>query len=164
MKVQVDAGLARVFGSADRVRVLAVLANASRPPTAYRVARVAGVAAPNVYRELKRLLQVGEVRRAGPSRAGWELVDPDIGAALRRRCQVSWSADLLLDLQGRGARAAEVILQNAADPLDLSKFTPGRRPTRAEVRRRAEKNQALSREGGRASRKAVRPPGLTDRK
>jgi hypothetical protein len=158
MRVQVDTGMATVFGSADRVRVLAVLANASRPPTAYRVAQVAGVEPPNVYRELKRLLQVGEVRRAGPKGVGWEVVDPDIRAALRRRCRISWSADILLDSPARKARAAEVIRQNAADPLDLSKFSRGRRPTRAEVRRRAEKDQVLLREGSRVSQRTLRPP------
>jgi len=149
--------MATVFGSADRVRVLAVLANASRPPTAYRVAQVAGVEAPNVYRELKRLLQVGEVRRAGLGGVGWEVVDPDIRAALRRRCRISWSTDMLLDREGKQVRGAEVIRQNAADPLDLSKFTAGRRPTRAEIRRRVAKDRVLMREGGKASQRTLRP-------
>ncbi len=148
-----------MFGSADRVRVLSVLANASRPPTAYRVAQVAGVEAPNVYRELKRLLQVGEVRRAGPGGIGWEVVDPHIRAALRRRCRVSWAADILGDRRAKKARAAEIIRRNAADPLKLSKFTSGRRPGRAEIRRRTEKDRVLMREGGKPSPRTLRRAG-----
>ncbi|MGI0132336.1 MAG: hypothetical protein ACREDK_04500 [Thermoplasmata archaeon] len=153
MGLAVDPGLAALFGSEDRVRTLAALANADAPLTAYRVASMVGMKPPNVYRELKRLLQFHEVERAPTSQGkdGWRLVDADVRALLRRRLRVVWSEDLLRGARERGRRAALSIQWSSRIPLDRSAFAPGRPPSAAAVRRRRDKDRVLAKAGARTS-------------
>ncbi|MFY9717946.1 MAG: helix-turn-helix domain-containing protein [Thermoplasmata archaeon] len=92
----VDPRLAALLGSANRVRTLAPLANAYRPMTAYRVARLAGIPRTKVYRELRRLLTVGVVgeRRSRKGTSTWTLLDADMALYLRKKIRVAWSRDL----------------------------------------------------------------------
>lgn len=153
MALPVDPGLARLFGSEDRVRTLAALANAEAPLTAYRVASMVGMAPPNVYRELRRLLEYGEVERVSTpeGREGWTVVDPDLRALLRRRLRVVWSQDLMRGAKDRSRRAALAVRRSSRAPLDLARFTPGRPLGATAARQRQEKDEVLARAGARTS-------------
>jgi DNA-binding transcriptional ArsR family regulator len=158
MPTAVDAGLAALFGSEDRVRTLAALANSSSPLTAYRVAKIVEMRPPNVYRELKRLLK-GEVVTRTTMKDGstvWQLREADLRSFFRARMRVTWSDDLVSGARDRERRAAAVIRRSAEEPLDLSRFSPGRRLTAAEIQRRRRKDQVLARAGAKIS---VRKPG-----
>ena len=146
MALRVDPGLAALFGSEDRVRTLAALANAEAPLTAYRVASIVRMKPPNVYRELKRLLEVAEVQRATTpeGRDGWTLVDPNVRTLLQRRQRIVWSQDLARGMEAREGRALLAIQQSNLRPTDLSKFVPGRRLTAQEIRRRRRKDATLA--------------------
>ncbi|HTT34773.1 MAG TPA: hypothetical protein VMH78_02750 [Thermoplasmata archaeon] len=149
MPTPVDAGLAALFGSEDRVRTLAALANSSSPLTAYRVAKIVEMRPPNVYRELKRLLR-GDVVTKTTRRDGstvWQLREADLRRFFRARMRVTWSEDLVSSARGRELRAVAAIRRNADDPIDLSRFEPGRRRTAADLRRRRRKDQVLARAG-----------------
>lgn len=153
MGLAVDPGLAALFGSEDRVRTLAALANADAPLTAYRIATVVGMKPANVYRELKRLVQFNEVERAPTLKgtSGWRLVDADVRALLRRRLRVVWSEDFLRGARERGRRAALAVRRSSRAPLDLASFEPGRPPSAGAIRRRLEKDQTLTKAGARPS-------------
>jgi hypothetical protein len=153
----VDSGLSGLFGSDDRVRTLAALANAGAPLTGYRIATMVGMEPPNVYRELNRLLACEEVKRATTpdGRNGWLMVDPDVRSLLRRRLRIVWSRDLTRGAEERERRAASIIERSAREPLDLSKFKPGRRISSAATRRRREKDEVLERAGARTSVQVV---------
>jgi hypothetical protein len=88
--MNVDPSLVVVFGSENRLRILAVLANAQHPLTAYRVAQIGDVRAAKAYPELRRLAEAGLVEE---SRSGWILRDEDVGALLRKRVRVIWDVD-----------------------------------------------------------------------
>jgi DNA-binding transcriptional ArsR family regulator len=64
--------LVPVIGSITRAYSLAVLAGTRVPLTAYRIAKLANLSAPNVYLELRRLASAGIVQRG---ESGWVLVD-----------------------------------------------------------------------------------------
>ena len=147
MSLPVDPDLAAIFGSEDRVRTLAALANAETPLTAYRVAMLMEMEPPNVYRELKRLRKalVVEVTKTPTGSAGWALNEPHLRSFLRSRLRVSWSEDLAATARAREKRAEAAMRRNALDPLDLSRFEPGRKPSTAELRRRQRKDRALAR-------------------
>jgi hypothetical protein len=153
MPLAVDPGLSGLFGSEDRVRTLAALANAEAPLTGYRVAAMVGMEPPNVYRELNRLLECKEVERVRTpeGRNGWVVVDPDVRSLLRRRLRIVWSRDLSRGVEGRERRAASIMQRSALEPLDLARFKPGRPLTGAEARRRREKDEILERAGARTS-------------
>ena len=148
-----DPGLAVLFGSEDRVRTLAALANADAPLTAYRVATIVGIKPANVYRELKRLIQFNEVERAPTldGKPGWRLVDADVTALLRKRLRVVWSEDMFRGNRDRGRRAALAVRRSSRVPLDLASFSPGRPPSAAAVRRRLDKDRVLAKAGARTS-------------
>ena len=153
MGLTVDPGLVALFGSEGRVRILAALANAEAPLTAYRVALMTESPPPNVYRELKRLLRFNEVERAPTPEGtvGWRLVDADVRGLLRRRLRVVWSEDLLRGSRERARRAALVIRRSSRAPLDLSRFAPGPAPAATAVRRRLEKDRVLAKAGAQMS-------------
>lgn len=90
MQPTVDPVLAAVFGSRTRLLTLAVLANAEKPLTGYRVAAVAGLPRPKVYAELRRAKRVGLTRELA---AGVVLVDADVRALLRKRVRVRWDEE-----------------------------------------------------------------------
>ncbi len=158
MALSADPGLVALFGSEDRVRTLAALANAEAPLTAYRVAVMVGMKPPNVYRELRRLLEFNEVEQAPTSegRNGWRVIDADVRNLLRRRLRIVWSQDLIRGARERSRRAELVVQTSSQIPLDLSQFTPGRRLTAREVRRRQQKDRVLLKGGAVTSVRADR--------
>jgi DNA-binding transcriptional ArsR family regulator len=118
MTLKVPPELAVLFGSETRVRVLAPLANASRPLTAYRVATLSGVARSKINAEIRRLEKAGIVRslRIGKGRSGWELIDPDLGNLVRRRLRIVWSEDL----EAEAPRLVELVRASRSrrEPID----------------------------------------------
>jgi DNA-binding transcriptional ArsR family regulator len=67
--------LVALTGSTTRAYTLAILAGSRVPQTGYRIARLAGLSAPNVYLALRRLSEAGLVRqRVG----GWVLVNEKV--------------------------------------------------------------------------------------
>lgn len=153
MALSADPGLVALFGSEDRVRMLAALANAEAPLTAYRVAAMVGMKPPNVYRELRRLLEFNEVERAPTpeGRNGWRVIDADVRKLLRRRLRIVWSQDLIRGSGDRSRRAQLAVQASTQTPLDLSRFTPGRPLTAREMRRRQQKDRVLERAGAATS-------------
>jgi len=105
--MRVDRRLVALCGSERRLRVLAVLANASRPLTGYRVALIGEVPVSKVYGELRKLEKSGLVGLRGSS--GWVLRDPDLGSFLRKRIRIVWWKDWF-DRQERRERADRVFL------------------------------------------------------
>ena len=158
VSLRVEPGLAAIFGSEDRVRTLSALANSDSALTAYRVAAVMQMKPPNVYRELKRLQRAGVVvpARTPQGRSGWLLNEPLLRVFLRSRFRVSWSEDLLGTAGQRDRRAQMAVKLSALEPLDLSKFEPGRRLTASEARRRQEKDRILNMARARRSVRRVR--------
>ena len=132
---------------------MAALANANRPLTAYRVAKIVEMHPPNVYRELKRLLKGDIVTRTTTPRGStvWRLRDSDLESFFCTRMRVSWSEDLLLGVSDRGQRSAAPIGQRGGGPINLSRFEPGRTLSAAERRRRRKKDLVLARAGARIS-------------
>lgn len=90
MEPEVDPALVALFGSETRLRTLAVLANAYRPLTAYRVGKVGDIPLPKAYDEIRRLGKAGLLRRRA---GGWVLVDRDVRALLRKRVRLFWYED-----------------------------------------------------------------------
>lgn len=158
MGLDVDPGLAAVFGSRDRVRTLAVLANANSSVTAYRIAKTAGIKPPNIYRELSRLAAVGEVRRVRTpeGEVGWELADPDLRRLLQKRWRLLWADDLLRDQGEREERIASMFSLAGRASLDLSKYRSKEPVPLAALRRRLEKDRILA---SRQARTSVRTTG-----
>ena len=153
MGLDVDPGLATVFGSSDRVRTLAVLANANSPLTAYRIAKTVEVKPPNIYRELAKLAAVNEVRRAKTpeGEGGWELVDPDLRSLFQKRWRVLWATDLIRARREEKDRITSMFARARRSSADLSRYTSKAPvPTRV-LRRRLEKDRVLLRRGARAS-------------
>ena len=64
--------LVTVVGSTTRAYSLAILAGTRVPLTAYRIAKLANLSAPNVYVELRKLARAGVIQREP---GGWVLVD-----------------------------------------------------------------------------------------
>ncbi|MCI4361407.1 MAG: hypothetical protein L3J91_06845 [Thermoplasmata archaeon] len=118
--------LVAVFGSSGRVRVLAVLANATTPFTGYRVAKVAGVQPIKAVAELRRLAAAGIVQQVPgrPGSARWVLTDPDLRTFFQRRVRLSWWDDWRRDSRAR-ARRAELAVAGIG-PWDFSRYRPNR--------------------------------------
>jgi DNA-binding transcriptional ArsR family regulator len=157
MAFEVDPGLLALFGSGTRVRVLAPLANASAPLTAYRIASLVGVPRTKVYAELDRLASAGIVKRfrASESRTVWELCDPDLRRLLRRKARIVWSRDLIATAVQRAARTRRILLDSRRKPLDPRYFTKPFRPRNVrEFARSREKDALLASLGLRISRRA----------
>ncbi len=91
MKVEPDPALTQLFGSRTRLLSLAVLANADRPLTGYRVARTAGLSKIKAYEQLRAALAAGWLVRSGP---GFVMPEGDLRTFLRRRLRIRWSVDL----------------------------------------------------------------------
>ncbi len=151
--MKVDPGLVALCGSERRLRVLAVLANASRPLTGYRVSLIGGVPVSKVYDELRKLEKGGLIGRRGSS--GWVLLDPDLGSLLRKRIRIVWWKDWF-DRQDRRERADRMFMDRlrAAPRPRLSKdrgWTP-RNPSL--YKRDPRKDEALTEMGLRPSNHA----------
>lgn len=153
MGLEVDPGLLALFGSKDRVRTLAILANANSPLTAYRIARTAEVEPPNIYRELSKLVRVSEVRRmkTPEGEEGWALIDSDLQRLFRKRWRLTWSVDLIREQRGKQERVARTFSKASRIPLTLpTARSTGSLPARL-ARRRLEKDRILARGQARTS-------------
>ncbi len=106
MDPPVDAALVRLFGSETRALSLAVLANAKRPMTAYRVAKTAGLGKIKVYQQLKALVAAGWIERGGNR---YVLPAGELRSLLRTRVRVSWSADWSADRAAKDRRASRLV-------------------------------------------------------
>lgn len=160
MEPRIDSALVAAFGSATRVRVLAVLANAASPLTAYRVALVGGIPVDKAYREVRRLARAGLVER---QRNGWVLVDDDLRSMLRRRVRVRWDQDWDRERRGWAEETPNLLSVGLAtirgrllsDPAYLRprgwKPTSAARRTIRELNRPPEKDAMLRRTGLRSS-------------
>lgn len=153
--LEVPSPLSRLFGSSDRLRILAVLANANQPLTAYRIAQVAGIQPPNVYREIKRLSGLSELRKNALPTEGWELVDSQLRRFVQQKVRVYWSEDFALGAASRAARARQLRKAMSNVPLESRFVQQGRRPTASQIRNRRQKDAVLKRGGGRPSTRAV---------
>ena len=153
---KVDPGLERLFGGRTRVRILAVLANAAEPVTAYRIARVAGSQVGKTSVELRRLERSGIVRRVAPSSRGlgWVMVDPDLRRLLQRRVRLVW----VEDWDRLTARQALLARRSHRPRIDLARFrpSPGSVPNRSEFLRSTAKDRILAEMGLPTSRHAAR--------
>jgi hypothetical protein len=67
--------LVALTGSTTRAYSLAILASSRVPQTGYRIAKLAGLSAPNVYLELQRLSEAGLVQK---QTGGWLLVNEKV--------------------------------------------------------------------------------------
>jgi len=146
MRFTLDPGVAALFGSESRALILAPLANAFDPMTAYRIAAVAQLQRTKVYSELRRLEKAGIVRSSsvadGPT--VWTLTDPDLRAFLRRRVRFwSWA-----DWQRRRSRTSgpRRPRNDWAEKFDSSKYRPNPSavPNPREFRRPREKDRILA--------------------
>ncbi len=146
MTLEVAPGLVALFGSATRVRVMAPLANASRPMTAYRIATLSGVARTKINVEIRRLEEAGIVRSRTieKGRRGWELVDPDLRSLLRKRIRIVWSRDLENEIPSWAERVRDS--RSRREPIDARLLKgPVRDPS--DFLRPVEKDRILRRLG-----------------
>jgi hypothetical protein len=147
MRIAVDPGIVLLFGSEARATVLGVLANAGRPLTAYRVARITGMQVTKTVNELRRLKEAGFTSNASTDsgRLGWVLSDQSLGEVLRRRVRIVWSVDWDQTVAGRVRRRRG----SRRMRIDLSRFRPNPRvvPNRGEFTRSREKDRILARMG-----------------
>lgn len=159
--VVVPPSVTAVLGSANRVRALATLANAYRPLTAYRVAKIARVPRTKVYNELRRLGRAGVVqeRRGRGRRSTWVLLDLDLARYLRVRVRIAWSEDLARVAARRAAGEGALLAAAPADWFEPRDFPPDpivahriRARDAAEVRRPEGKGEFVDR-SDRVSRK-----------
>ncbi|HUZ80266.1 MAG TPA: hypothetical protein VMV28_06600 [Thermoplasmata archaeon] len=151
--MKVDRRLVALCGSERRLRVLAVLANAFRPVTGYRVSLVGGVPVSKAYDELRRLEKSGLIGRSGPS--GWVLLDPDLGSLLRKRIRAVWWKDWF-DRVDRRERADRMFPDRLrATPRPRFSKDPGWTPRHPSLyKRNPRKDEALTEMGLRPSKHA----------
>jgi hypothetical protein len=90
MDAGVDPTLLSLFGSRTRLLTMAVLANASRPLTGYRVAVIAGLPREKVYPEIRKGMATGLLAKDDE---GYRMVDPDVRAILQKRVQIRWDRE-----------------------------------------------------------------------
>jgi DNA-binding transcriptional ArsR family regulator len=165
----VDPSAAALFGSENRALVLAVLANASRPLTGYRIAKVFGGQRVKVNSELRRLAEAGVVDRqpTDGGRNGWVLIDANLGAFVRSRIRITFVSQW--DTQRRfGPGAVDKLLAEIEVGLPSPQSDPefyrpnGWRANRETLRslremvRSPEKDAILRKYGARTSRREGR--------
>ncbi len=143
--MDLDPALTAMFGSETRLRLLAVLANAQHPMTAYRVAKVGGVRAAKAYPELDRLKRA---RLISDTPSGWTFRDEDVATLLRKRVRIFWDGDWFRDKarRDREDRRRYRRLRQLPAP-DWS----GLGPIRYDVERRRAKDELLAGVGMRPS-------------
>lgn len=144
MEAGADSALIALLGSETRLRVLAVLANASRPMTAYRIGKTGGVPMPKAYGEVRRLGRAGLLRRVA---SGWVLDDRDVRILLQKRVRVYWYEDFRAERE-RTAPARRALLRRlqATPP---PRFPRNWRPRDPASQRRDPHKDELLREMGR---------------
>ena len=140
-----DPRLVAVFGSTNRVRVLAALAGSLVPKTAYAIAKMVGILPPKAYEGLKDLEGAGIVSSIRSARGArlYRLDDRELARYLRIRAPIMSDDDLR-----RIAEAGESI-GNTTSVLDLRKYRPNPMavPFRHELQRPASKDRELVRAG-----------------
>ncbi len=141
--METDPALSGLVGSETRLRVLAVLANAQRPLSGYRVAKTGAVSISKAYPELERLAASKLVIR---SARGWSIRDEDVAALLRKRVRIVDSGDWFRDKPKRDAEDRRFLsrLKNLPPP-DWSQIDSD--AIRFDVARRKEKDELLLRHG-----------------
>jgi DNA-binding transcriptional ArsR family regulator len=142
--------LLTVVGSVTRAYTLAVLSGTRLPITAYRIAKLAGLSAPNVYVELRRLASAGVVeRRAG----GWLLTDERARAFCEGRGPL-FERVLSLEAKGRWGRENRGRLSRLrSEPLPRGVAWTGPEPRiMRQFSRSPTKNRLLRAAGLRVSR------------
>ncbi len=87
MELEIDPRLVAAFRSETRVGVLAVLAGAFGPMSAYLVGKTGGIPLPKAYEEIYRLEKAGLVGRRG---SGWVLLDNDIRMLVNKPVPIRW--------------------------------------------------------------------------
>jgi hypothetical protein len=122
MRIETDPDLLWLFGSEARILSLAVLANAGRPLTGYRVAQLAGLPRIKVYEQLQRAERANWILRVAD---GYRMPEGELRTLLRQRIRVAWSSDLAASVDSR-ARQERAILNRRGSTswFDLTKYTP----------------------------------------
>ncbi len=139
--MEIDAALSGLVGSETRLRVLAVLANAQRPLTGYRVAKTGAASISKVYAELERLATSNLVIH---SARGWSIKDQDVAALLRKRVRIVDSEDWFRDKPKRDAEDRRFMSRLKRLPApDWSRIDSN--AIRFDVARRKEKDVLLLR-------------------
>jgi hypothetical protein len=118
--------------------------------TAYRVATLSGVPRTKANAEMRRLERAGFVRSSTleSGRPGWELIDPDIRALLRKRLRIVWSEDLIADGPRLVAKVREI--RSRREEIDVRLLEgPVRNP--GDFMRSRQKDRILRRLGLRTS-------------
>lgn len=89
--------------------------------TGYRIAQVARLPRPKVYRELDKAIAAGSVRK---ETRGYRLVDAGIRAFLRPRVRLFWSGDFFARSVSKARREMSNRIRSSLDDswLDLSKY------------------------------------------
>lgn len=113
MTISIDPAVVTVTGSKTRALTLAVLANADRPFTGYRVAEVTGIPRSKVYAELARAERGGVVAKT-PN--GYRLADRALATWLCQRVRISWADDLLSDSRANRAARSKSLPTDWFDP------------------------------------------------
>lgn len=151
-------------GSQNRLLTMAVLANAQKPLTGYRVAVIADLPREKVYPELRRSVDSGVIAKDA---RGYRMLDEDLRSLLRKRVRLSWDEDWdearkRLDASS-GAEMSAIL---ASLPTDSKFLRPtGWKPSRAarrsikEMTRDPRKDALLRSMGLRTSERRDRPRG-----
>jgi hypothetical protein len=148
--------LTPLFGNAARAGALAVLANAERPISGYRIAKMTGCQETKVNAVLAKLRaeELVAAVSVGQNRAGWILADPDLRRFIRRRVRISWSEDLLEDRKLNSSGAMETMRRlTELPPVDLSTFESFLPRNAKEFERPAQKDRILTEIGSRPLRR-----------
>lgn len=153
METPVDPRIASLFGSQVRAATLGALANARRPLTAYRVAKMTGAQVIKVITELRRLERAGLIDRTRPERGpvGWFLLDGSLREFLRRRVRIVWWSDWDEEVGARVRSPAS----NPRVRVELSRYRadPGAVPNPREFTRPIRKDRLLAEAGLPVSRR-----------
>jgi hypothetical protein len=123
MTFDLDPALMAMFGSRARLLTMAVLANAERPMTGYRVAAVAGLPRPMVYPEIRKGISANVIVETA---RGYRFADADLRDLLRKRVRISWLEDTVVGEAARAVRSARVARDDDSW-FDPSKYTPNPR-------------------------------------
>jgi hypothetical protein len=155
MAWEIDPRMIALFGSATRVRTLAVLSGEAEPLTGYRIARASQLAPTKVYGELRRLQNAGIVgeRLTATGQRGWEVVDTGIRDFVRSRVRVSFADTWFRDATARVREARDRLRSISAPDVTQFKARPSEVPNRAEFERPRSKDATLKRLGLPGSRR-----------
>ncbi len=144
---RLDRSVTLLFGSETRARVLALLANAREPKTAYAISRAIEVRPPKVYKELAKLASVGIVgtRIDESGRRRYFLADEDLRTLLLRRVRLAATDDWFSPARLKEVRTAMERTKRLKVDLPAMKANPSAVPNWEEFQRAPEKDRALKR-------------------